>query len=150
MKILITTLLLMSTLFAEIKVGESFPKLTLVDQFNEKTEVKQKGSTTLLLSFEKDVSAEIKTYLGAKEKDFLVANNIMYISDISSMPSFITSWIAIPKMKKFTFQISLIYDEKEAASISRQKGKVTVVRLKDNRIQKVTFVEPKALGSVLK
>lgn len=150
MKILITTLLLMSTLFAEIKVGESFPKLTLVDQFNEKTEVKQKGSTTLLLSFEKDVSAEIKTYLSAKEEGFLAANNMMYISDISSMPSLITSWVAIPKMKKFTFKISLIYDEKEAVSISRQKGKVTVVRLKDNRIQKVTFIEPKALGSVLK
>lgn len=150
MKILITTLVLMSTLFAEIKVGEFFPKLTLVDQFNKKTEVKKKGSTTLLLSFEKDVSADIKTYLGAKEKGFLVENDMMYISDISSMPSFITRMFALPKMKKFTFKVSLIYDEKEATSINRQKGKVTVVRLKDNRIQKVTFIVPKELGSVLK
>lgn len=150
MKILMTTLLLVSTLFAEIKVGETFPKLTLVDQFDEKTEVKQKGTTTLLLSFEKDVSSDIKKYIATKEKGFLVTNNIMYISDISSMPSFITSWVAIPKMKKFNFKISLIYDEKEATSISRKEGKVTVVRLKDNRIQKVIFVEPKALDSVLK
>lgn len=150
MKILITTLVLMSTLFAEIKVGESFPTLTLVDQFNEKTQVKKKGSTTLLLSFEKDVSAEMKRYLEAKEKGFLVANNIMYISDISSMPAFITRVFALPKMQNLTFKISLIYDDKEATSISRQKGKVTVVRLKDNRIQKVTFVAPKDLGSVLK
>lgn len=150
MKILITTLVLMSTLFAEIKIGEFFPKLTLVDQFNKKTEVKKKGSTTLLLSFEKDVSAEIKRYLGAKEKGFLVENDMMYISDISSMPSFITRMFALPKMKKFTFKVSLIYDEKEATSINRQKGKVTVVRLKDNRIQKVTFIVPKELGSVLK
>jgi len=145
-----TTLLLMSTLFAEIKVGDSFPKLTLQDQFDEKTEVKTKGATTLLLSFEKDVSSEIKKYIATKEKGFLVANNLMYISDISSMPSFITSWIAIPKMKKFTFKISLIYDEKEAESISRQEGKVTVVRLKDNRIEKITFVAPNALGAMFK
>ena len=150
MKILMTTLLLMSTLFAEIKVGEAFPKLTLVDQFDEKTEVKTKGSTTLLLSFEKDVSSDIKKYIATKEKGFLVANNIMYISDISSMPSFITSMFAVPKMKKFTFKVSLIYDEKEASSISREKGKATLVRLKDNRIQKVTFIAPKELDSMLK
>ena len=150
MKILMTTLLLMSTLFAEIKVGEAFPKLTLVDQFDEKTEVKQKGSTTLLLSFEKDVSSDIKKYIATKEKGFLVKNNIMYISDISSMPSLITSWVAIPKMKKFTFKISLIYDEKEASSISRKEKKVTVVTLKNNRIEKILFVKPEALDTILK
>ena len=150
MKILMTTLLLMSTLFAEIKVGEAFPKLTLVDQFDEKTEVKQKGLTTLLLSFEKDVSSDIKKYIVTKEKGFLVKNNIMYISDISSMPSLITSWVAIPKMKKFTFKISLIYDEKEASSISRKEKKVTVVTLKNNRIEKILFVKPEALDTILK
>ena len=36
MKILMTTLLLMTTIFAQIKVGDTFPKLTLVDQFNRK------------------------------------------------------------------------------------------------------------------
>ena len=53
-------------------------------------------------------------------------------------------------MKKFTFKISLIYDEKEASSISREKGKVTLIRLKDNRIEKITFVSPNELDSVLK
>lgn len=145
-----TTLILVSTLFAETKVGDAFPKLTLVDQFDEKTEIKQKGSTTLLLSFEKDVSSDIKKYIATKEKGFLVKNNIMYISDISSMPSLITSWVAIPKMKKFTFKISLIYDEKEALSISRKEKKVTVVTLKNNRIEKILFVKPKALDTILK
>ena len=150
MKLLITCLLFISTLSAELKVGETFPTLTLVDQFNEKTEIKTKGPSTLLLSFEKDVSAEIKTYLDAKEKDFLSKNNIMYISDISSMPSFVTRMFALPKMKKFTFKVSLIYDEKEALSIDRQKGKVSVFILKNNRIQAIKFVAPKSLDSLLK
>jgi len=150
MKILLTTLLLISALFAEIKVGDSFPKLNLEDQFSEKTEVKTKGSTTLLLSFEKDVSADIKKYIGTKEKGFLEAHNIMYISDISTMPSLITRMFALPKMKKFSFKISLIYDEKEAKSISRQEAKVTVVTLKDNHIKKIMFIEPKKLDTVLK
>ena len=150
MKLLITCLLFISTLSAELKVGESFPTLTLVDQFNVKTEIKTKGSTTLLLSFEKDVSSQIKTYLDTKEKYFLSTNSIMYISDISSMPSFITRMFALPKMKKFTFKVALINDEKEALFIDRKKGKVSVVTLKNNRIQTIKFVEPKALDSILK
>ena len=150
MKILIASLLLASTLFAEIKVGEAFPTLTLVDQFDKKTEIQTKGTTTLLLSFEKDVSSSIKKYIDSKEKDFLTKNNIMYISDISSMPSFITSWIAIPKMKKFTFNISLINDEKEALFIDRKEEKVTVVKLKNNIIQTIDYVEAKDLDKVLK
>ena len=150
MKLLITCLLFISTLSAELKVGETFPTLTLVDQFNEKTKIKTKGSSTLLLSFEKDVSAEVKTYLDAKEKDFLITNNVMYISDISSMPSFVTRMFALPKMKKFTFKVSLIYDEKEALSIDRKKGKVSVFTLKNNRIQAIKFVAPHALDSLFK
>lgn len=150
MKLLITCLLFISTLSAELKVGESFPTLTLVDQFNEKTEVRTKGSSTLLLSFEKDVSAEIKTYLDAKEKDFLSTNNIMYISDISSMPSLITRMFALPKMKKFTFKVALIYDEKEAKFIDRKKGKVSVFTLKNNHIKTIKFVDPKDLDSIIK
>ncbi len=150
MKLILTCLLFISTLSAELKVGESFPSLTLVDQFDEKTEIKTKGSTTLLLSFEKDVSAEIKTYFDAKEKGFLTTNNIMYISDISSMPSFITRMFALPKMKKFTFKVSLINDEKEALFIDRKKGKVSVFTLKNNRIQAIKFVAPKGLDSILK
>ena len=73
----------------------------------------------------------------------------MYISDISTMPSFVTRMFAIPKMKKFWFKVSLIYDEEEAKDISRQKGKVTVIRLKDNRIQKIDFVKAKDLDSIL-
>jgi len=150
MKILITSLLLISTLFAEIKVGEAFPTLTLVDQFDTKTEIQTKGSTTLLLSFEKDVSSSIKKYIDTKEKDFLTKNNIMYISDISSMPSFITSWLAIPKMKKFDFKISLINDEKEALFLDRKEGKVTVVTLKNNIIKTLNFVKAKDLDRFLK
>ena len=53
-------------------------------------------------------------------------------------------------MKKFWFKVSLIYDEEEAKDISRQKGKVTVIRLKDNRIEKIDFVRTKDLDSILK
>ena len=142
--IIMISLLLTATLFAEIKVGENFPSLTLVDQFDKKMEVNKNAK--VLFSFEKDVSSKIKVFLDANEKDYLSKNNIIYISDISSMPSLITSWFAIPKMKKFPFQIALIYNEDEAEGISREEGKVTVVTLKENVIESIAFVTAEELG----
>jgi hypothetical protein len=150
MKILFMSLLMISTLFAELKVGDTFPSLTLVDQFDEKIEVKKEGSLKLILSFEKDVSAGIKTFLDTQEKNFLVDNNIIYISDISGMPSFITNWFAIPKMKKFDFKVALINDEDEAKVLNRQEEKVTVLIIHENNITSIKFVNPKDLAGALK
>jgi len=150
MKILFVTLLLITSLFAELKVGDSFPTLTLVNQFDEKIELKKEGSLKIILSFEKDVSAGIKTFLDTQEKNFLVDNNVVYISDISEMPSLITSWFAIPKMKKFDFKVALIYDEDEGKVLNRQEEKVTVMILNDSNITSIEFVNAKDLATVLK
>lgn len=143
-KIMMISFLLTAMLFAELKVGENFPSLTLVDQFDKKMEVNKDAK--VLLSFEKDISFKIKEFLDEQEKDYLSKNNTIYISDISSMPSIITSWFAIPKMKKFPFQIALIYDEDEAERLSREEGKVTVVTLKENVIESIEFVVAEELG----
>lgn len=150
MKSIILFFVLMGLLFAEIKVGDTFPKLNLVNQYNIPTQIKTKGSFTLILSFEKDVSSKVKKYLDTKEKGFLEANSMMYISDISKMPSLITRMFALPKMKKFSFQVSLIYDEKEAASIPRHKNQVTVIELQNNQIKKIDFAKGGSLESLLK
>ncbi|MBU1668925.1 hypothetical protein KKC13_10950 [bacterium] len=149
-KIIIASLVLVSSLFAELKVGDTFPALTLVDQFDEKVEVQKEGETKLIISFEKDVSSEIKAFLEGKDKNFLNDNNLTYISDISKMPSLVTSWFALPKMKKFDFKVALIYDEEAGKEIARQEGKVSVFALKNNTITAIDFVEPKALSSILK
>jgi len=150
MKIILASLLMISSLFAELKVGDTFPSLTLLNQFDEKIELKKEGSFKIILSFEKDVSAGVKTFLDTQDKNFLIENNVTYISDISEMPSFVTSWFAIPKMKKFDFKVALIYDEEEGKVLNRQEEKVTVMVLNDNNITSIEFVSAKDLGSVLK
>ena len=147
-KIIIASLILVSSLFAELTVGNVFPTLTLVDQFDEKIEVKKEGKTQLLISFEKDVSSAIKTFLDSKEKGFLSSNNTLYISDISSMPSFVTSWFALPKMKKFDFKVALIYDEEAGKVIAREASKVTVISLEENNITSIEFIDPTKLDTL--
>lgn len=145
MKNIIMTILLLSTvLFAQVKVGDNFPHLTLVDPFDKKVQVNKNAK--IFLSFEKDVSSGIKSFLDTKEKNYLTKNNILYISDISAMPSLITSWFALPKMKKFSFQIALIYDEKEGKVFSKKEKKVTVITLKNNVITSIQFIAPAELA----
>jgi hypothetical protein len=150
MKFMMMTLLCVTALFADLKIGDGFPVYNLVDQFDNKLAVKQEGNTTLILSFEKDVSTETKKFLDTKKKTFLKDNDIMYISDISSMPSLITSWFALPKMKKFGFPVALIYEDKVADIIPREDEKVTVIKLEYNGIKSIDFVAPKALDTLLK
>jgi len=67
MKIILASLLMISSLFAELKVGDTFPSLTLLNQFDEKIELKKEGSFKIILSFEKDVSAGVKTFLDTQD-----------------------------------------------------------------------------------
>jgi len=150
MKFIMMSLLCVTALFAELKLGDGFPVYNLVDQFDKKVVVKQEGNTTLILSFQKSVSSGIKKYIDSKDKNFLEDNSIMYISDISIMPSFITSMFALPKMKKFDFKVALIYDDDVGDIIPREEDKVTVMKLEHNGITSIEFVAPKELDKFLK
>jgi len=145
MKIILTILLFISSLFPEVKVGENFPTLKLIDQFDHKVDFSQESNATLLLSFEKDVSKNINYFLKAQDKDFMSGHKVHYISDISSMPSLITKWVALPKMKKLPFKIALVYEEKVADIIQREEGKITVITLNNNHITSVKFLESEKL-----
>lgn len=148
MKSIIITFLLTTALFAELKKGEPFPTLNLVDQFDEKIEIGQENNTTLLISFEKDISKKINAFLKEKKPEFMKNHNLLYISDISSMPSFVTSWFALPKMKELPFKIALIYEEEVAESINKEEGKISVINLRNNHVESIKFVEPNSLKNL--
>ena len=140
MKTIIITILLISTLFAELKIGDTFPTIPLIDQFDKKIELPMKGSTVVMVSFEKEVSKAINAFLESKDKAFLKENNITYISDISTVPSFLMNWIVLPKLKKLSFSVALIYGE-EGEHLNHQEGKVSVFRVKDAQVVDIKFLE---------
>ena len=148
MKIIITTLLLISTLLANLKTDDIFPTLTLIDQFDNKIEVQKKGSSKVIISFEKDVSLAIKIFLDTKDDNFLAENNITYISDVSSVPSFLVGWVLLPKLKKFPYRVALLYDNKKE-SLNHQEGRVSIFTLDDGRVVGMEFVEAKELNAHL-
>ncbi len=143
--ILLMMTLVSSIVCAKISIGTNFPKVFMVDQFGETLDVQRKGTTKVIISFEKEVSTSINHFLQKQKKTFLTDNNITYISDISRAPSFIISWLVLPKIKKLSFPIALIYDTPTADKFRHKKGKATVYTLKDDSIIKIEFINPKIL-----
>ena len=144
MRNILFLLLTITALFAEVKVGETFPSFVMVDQFDHNVTV-EKGTKVLMVSFQKGVSSEIQEFLKRQEKGFLEKNNALYLADISAMPSFLINWFALPKMKKFNFKIALIYQENVADVIPRKEDKVTLIKLDEQKIISIELVNPKEL-----
>jgi transcription initiation factor IIF auxiliary subunit len=147
MRFIFLTLISFSLLTAKVNNGDILPPLALVDQFDNKVEIR--NNATLIVSFQKSVSSEIQAYLDAKPKHFLEQNNILYVSDMSVAPTFMIKLFGIPKMKKFDYKVALIYDDAVANTIQREDDKVTVIQLKRDKIVNIQFVSPKDLNSIL-
>ena len=147
-KLLLISTILTASLFAGFKVGDTLPTIALNDQFEKPLKVTS-ADTLVIMAFEKDVSIDISMFLKAQVKGFLLQHHMKYISDISTMPSFITSMFAMPKMKKYPFSVMLINND-FGKQFDRQKGKVTVYRLKNKKIIAVEFIDPKQLANLIK
>jgi hypothetical protein len=143
-KLLLIGTLLTLSVFAEFNVGDTFPKTVLDDQFKKSMEV-ENSDKLVIMAFEKDTSIGISTFLKAQSKDFMAKKQMKYISDISSMPSFVTSMFALPKMKKYPFSVMLIEDE-FGKQFNRKDAKVTLYKLKNRKIIAIEFIDPKNLN----
>jgi hypothetical protein len=146
-KLLWISLLFCSVAFANFQVGDKLPSITLKDQFGKTMKI-DANDKMLLLTFEKEVAIKTADLLKTKPKGYLKAQHIKYISDISKMPSFITSMFALPKMKKYPFSVMLIENDL-GSSFAKKEEKITVYILEKQKIASIQFVTPKQLASML-
>jgi len=144
--LLLISLLLTTSLLADFKVGDKLPPITLLDQFDKEFSVESKDKL-LIMAFEKDISVVVNEYLKTKPGTYLSSHHAKYISDISSMPSLITSMFALPKMKKYPFSVMLINDD-FGKQFNTQEGKITVYTLKKNKIVEIRYITPEAFPQI--
>ena len=138
MKKLLLILTLSVLAFANnLQVGDKLPTITLNDQF-EKTHTVAQDTKKILVAYDKDISGLLKDFLLAKEGTFLNDNNAVYIGDIRGMPSLISKFFAIPKMKKYEFSI-LFLDENHEAKFAKEEEKITVYTLENGKVTSVSY-----------
>jgi len=128
--------------FAEtINIGDTLPTITLQDQF-EKTHTISSQNKRILVAHDKDAADVLKEFLLEKKGDFLTKNQTVYVGDISGMPSLISKFFAIPKMKKYPFSI-LFLDDKNRNVFSKKEDMVSVYTLENGNIKNLTYISTK-------
>lgn len=140
-KLLLILSLAVYSIAAQLNTGEKIPTFSINDQF-EKAQIIPSNTKTIIVAGSKDASDVIKDYLLSLEGDSLAKNDAVYIADISGMPSLITKFFALPKMKKYPFKI-LLLDETNNTKFLMQENKITIYEVENQLIKDVKYISTK-------
>ena len=138
-KFLFTVLLSLSEIANSLVVGSDIPTLTVKDQF-EKDHTVDANVKTIIFSASKTEGTTIKDFLLAKDKDYLTTNNTVYVADITGMPSLITKFIAMPKMKDYPFSVLLI-DEANKTLFPVKEDMISLISLENGKVTDIRYVK---------
>jgi hypothetical protein len=122
-----------------LTVGARLPALTLPDQHGNLRAIGD--ATVVLFAPDRDAGALANQVLSHTDTDSMAAAGIIYISDISQMPSFVSRMFALPKMRDYPYAVLLGYEASQTAMLPRQAGKVTVLRVQKALIEQVSFAD---------
>ena len=149
MKFLIASLLFVNILFAQtLSVGDKYPSFRIPDQFAKFTKVFHHDKY-VIMTFEKDISAELSSYLQKRKSNYLPSKKTKYVADISGMPKIITKMFALPKMKKYNYKIQLIHSERQGAQFPRKDEMITVFKVNNYKIESIQYMKPKEVIDLL-
>ncbi|MCW8895414.1 MAG: hypothetical protein OQK48_02890 [Sulfurimonas sp.] len=123
-------------------------KLSQLNSFKYETpngrEVKiPKTVSLVIVAFEKDTGILVNEYLNTKDSFYLQKNNSIFIADIHDTPKFLTNMFALPKLRKFKHPIYLHYEDKFHTVVPSKKKKVTLVHIKDSKIDNISYISTK-------
>src|SRR5574344_829335 len=126
-KILLASLLALGLNAAPLAVDSVVDNLKIKDQ-NE---------------VEKVIDTNVKTILFLSDKEnILEKNSAVYVADISGMPSLISKFIALPKMKKYPFSV-LLLDDTNKDNFVKEDGKIIVYSLENGKVVKIDKISTK-------
>lgn len=122
-----------------LKVGDTITPFSLPDQFDTVHQVNSKDYQIIIVAFDKDSAVLMNEYLKMQPSTFLQKNKALFISDIHTMPSFVTKLFALPKMKNYPYSLLLIYDEREV--FPQKENALTIISTKEDKIEHIRYIK---------
>ena len=135
---------------APLKV-DSEVDFTLPDQF-DKAHTLEAGTKTLIMTFAKGSSHIVRNFLKEQPEDFLLMHEANYVADIHPMPVVIRNAFAMPDLKKSSYPVLLIYEEKISKMFKdpAHENEIMIVTLENKQVKAIDFVQDaKALKAKL-
>ena len=88
-----------------------------------------------MIKVQSDMLRDYLLPLSEKKENILEKNSAVYVADISGMPSLISKFIALPKMKKYPFSV-LLLDDTNKDNFVKEDGKIIVYSLENGKVVK--------------
>ncbi|WP_299790037.1 hypothetical protein [uncultured Shewanella sp.] len=131
--------------------GDLISQIQLQDQFENEITVSE-GTRTLLFSRNMkggDIIKEALETLTAEQKQ--ANDSLVYVADISGMPSLIAKFVAIPQMKDLPFSMGLDREGETTRLLPSAKDQATLITLDHLKVVNVsTFDSSAALIKALR
>jgi hypothetical protein len=131
-----------------LDVGDALVGIRLEDQFGKKHSL---DAAAKRIYFTHDMAGGklLKAVLGEKGQAMLDKQQAVAITDVSQMPALIRSMMAMPAMKKRSYQIWIDEAGKVTAGLPRKPEQVTVIELDHQKITSVKFAaDEKSLAAL--
>ena len=102
-----------------------------------------KKTKLMIITFEKSTNSIVNGYLKNKTPNYLQENNSIFIADIHNVPSFLTFIFILPTLRKYKHTIYLHNTKEFQNNIPNKKGKITLLRFKNEKIIDISFISTK-------
>jgi hypothetical protein len=137
-----------STLASSYAAGDTIKAISLLDQHDKAISVTDETQVVLFSRSMKGGDI-IKETLVPLSTDQLPAG-LVYVADISGMPSLIAKFVAVPQMQDLPFAIGLDRDGDVSRLLPDTKDMATLILLDHNSIQDIAYFDSsEALGQAL-
>ena len=150
-KLLLATFLALGLNAAPLNIDSVVENLQIKDQ-HEKVQTIDNNTKLILFASDKNTSDLLRDYLLplSQNENILEKNSAVYVADISGMPSLISKFIALPKMKKYPFSI-LLLDDTNKELFTKEDGKIIVYSLEDGKVTKIEKISTtEELANIIK
>jgi hypothetical protein len=133
---------------APLTTGEGLPGLNLPDQHGDSHTLS--NSNMVLFAPDKGAGELAHEVLNHSDKVKMAAKGLVFISDISGMPTLVARMFALPAMRKYPYLVLLGYEKQDTAMFPRQEGRVTVLHVKAGKVSRIGYANsPEGLAGII-
>lgn len=125
-----------------IEVGNDWPLISLKDQNDKPRDISPETNLVIFVA-EMDPSKIVHEVLQSETEESLNKKKVIFVSDINKMPSLITRFIALPKMRGYSYPIALVREAGVTQDLPREKGRITLFILQKMKVKKIEYVNDK-------
>jgi len=127
-----------------IEIGKKLKDFSLKNQFDKEFSL-QENTKKVVFVFTKPTGHLVREYLLTKQQGFLEEKHILFIGDVSGMPSIIFKMFALPDFQKSKYSVLLIKNKEESKAFRNEehKDEVMIIELDNKTVTGVKFISTK-------